>query len=110
MVKDVQGMARLGVLAVGLGIGAAWARTPVASADSSSDWSSTIDSLLSGASPAPATPLDLAISFDGYSLVHDGRERHRRNRSKGGYSLAIAYGDSAQAFRRRHRRLRLRRR
>ena len=53
MVKDVQGMARLGVLAVGLGIGAAWAHTPVASADSSSDWSSTIDSLLSGASARP---------------------------------------------------------
>src|ERR1700722_12903113 len=96
MVKDVQGMARLGVVAGGVGIGAAWAPTPVASAHSSSDWSSTIDSLLSGAPPAPATPLDLDISFDGYSLVHDGNAI--AGTDPGGYSLAIAYGDSAQAF------------
>jgi hypothetical protein len=54
---NVHGMARLGVLAVGLGIGAAWAQTPVASADASGDWLSSIDGLLSGASPAAATPL-----------------------------------------------------
>ena len=32
-----RGIARLGMLAVGLGIGAAWAHPPVASADTSGD-------------------------------------------------------------------------
>jgi hypothetical protein len=67
---STRGVARLGILAVGLGVGAAVAHAPVASADSSSDWLSSIDSLLSGAVPAPATSsLDLAISFDGYTLL-----------------------------------------
>jgi hypothetical protein len=89
-------MARLGVLAMGLGIGAAWAHTPVASADSSGDWSSTIDSLLSGAAPAPATPIDLFISFDGYT-IYDGGGSATADTTTGDYSLAIAYGDDAGA-------------
>jgi hypothetical protein len=94
---NVHGMARLGVLAVGLGIGAAWAQTPVASADSSSDWLSSFDSLLSGASPAPATPIDLAISFDGYSLYNGGGSAVAGT-TAGDYGLAIAYGDGASAY------------
>jgi hypothetical protein len=93
---NVHGMARLGVLAVGLGIGAAWAQTPVASADSSSDWSSTIDSLLSGASPAPATPIDLDISFDGYTIYASGSAYAYT--PTGDCSLAIAAGDHAAAY------------
>jgi hypothetical protein len=93
---NVHGMARLGVLAVGLGIGAAWAQTPVASADSSSDWSSTIDSLLSGASPAPATPIDLDISFDGYTIYASGSAYAYT--PTGDCSLAIADGDNAAAY------------
>jgi hypothetical protein len=89
-------MARLGVLAVGLGIAAGWAQTPVASADSSSDWLSTIDSLLSGASPAPATPIDLFISFDGYTIFDGGGSASAVTNS-GEYGLAIAYGDDAYA-------------
>ena len=93
---NVHSMARLGVLAVGLGIGAAWAQTPVASADSSSDWLSSVDSLLSGASPAAATPINLDISFDGYT-IYDGGGSADAVTTPGDYSLAIAYGDDAQA-------------
>jgi hypothetical protein len=96
MVKNVHGVARLGVLAVGLGIGAAWAHTPVASADSSGDAASTIDSLVSGAVPAPATPIDLFISFDGYT-IYDGGGNADAYTTTGDYGLAIAYGDGAYA-------------
>ena len=91
---NTRGFARLGMLAVGLGIGAAWAHTPVAAADSSSDWLSSIDGLLSGALPA-ADPsgLNLAISFDGMSLVQDGNAT--ATTASGEYGLAIAYGDGA---------------
>jgi hypothetical protein len=88
--------ARLGVLAVGLGIGAGWAHTPVAAADSSTDWLSSIDGLLSGALPA-ADPsgLNLAISFDGMSLIQDGNAT--ATTASGEFGLAIAYGDGATA-------------
>jgi hypothetical protein len=90
-------IARLGTLAVGLGIGAAWAHTPVASADTSTDWLTSIDTLLSGALPAPATStLDLAISFDGVSLVQDGNAL--ATTAPGEFGLAIAYGDGADAY------------
>ncbi len=95
-VVNVHGVARLGVLAVGLGIGAGWAQMPVASADSSGDWSSTIDNLLSGASPAAATPIDLDISFDGYTLFEGGGSAGA-NTAPGEFGLAIAYGDGAFA-------------
>ena len=93
---NTRGFARLGMLAVGVGIGAAWAHTPVAAADSSSDWLSSIDGLLSGALPA-ADPsgLNLAISFDGMSLVQDGNAT--ATTASGEYGLAIAYGDGAAA-------------
>jgi hypothetical protein len=94
---NVRGVARLGVLAVGLGIGAAVAHAPVASADPSGDWLSSIDSLLGGSAlPAPSSGLDLAISFDGYSLVHEGSASAYTN--PGDYSLAIADGDEAGAY------------
>jgi hypothetical protein len=68
----------------------------VASADSSSDWLSSIDSLLGGSAlPAPSSGLDLAISFDGYSLVQDGTASAET--TTGDYSLAIAEGDDADA-------------
>ena len=93
---NVHGMARLGVLALGLGLGAAWAQTPVASADSSSDLLSSIDGLVSVASPAEATPIDLFISFDGYT-IYDGDGSASAFTIPGDYSLAIAYGDGASA-------------
>jgi hypothetical protein len=94
---NVHGGARLGVLAVGLGIGAAWAHPPVASADTTStDAASTIDTLLSVAAPAPATPIDLDISFDGYT-IYDGGGSAEAETITGQYGLAIAYGDGAFA-------------
>ena len=66
------GPARLGLLAVGLGIGAALASTPgVASGDSSADWLSSIDQLLGGLSVSAADPaqaLDMQISIGGTLL------------------------------------------
>jgi hypothetical protein len=96
---NVRGVGRLGMLAVGLGIGVAVAHSPVASADSSTDWLSSIDSLLGGAVPALSTTtsdLNLAISFDGYSLVSDGSAS--ATTVSGEYGLAIAYGDGAYAY------------
>jgi hypothetical protein len=62
------------MLAVGLGIGGALASTPGIAAADSSDWLSSIDSLLSGSAvPAAATSdLNLAISFDGATLFQEG--------------------------------------
>ncbi|MGA8332620.1 MAG: hypothetical protein WB777_25555 [Mycobacterium sp.] len=95
---NTRSIARLGVLAVGLGIGAAWAHTPVASADSSSDWLSTVDSLVSGL-PAAPTPIDVDISFDGYT-IYDGGGTAVANTGAAGnglYDLAIAYGANSSA-------------
>jgi len=96
---NVHGMARLGVLAVGLGIGAAWAHTPIASADASGDAASTVDSLLSGASPAPAAAINLDISFDGYTLYDGGGSAVANTGAAGNglYDFAIAYGAGASA-------------
>jgi hypothetical protein len=88
------------MLAVGLGIGAAVAHAPVASADSSNDWLSSIDTLLSGGTlPALAAPsgLDLAISFNGTSLISDG-SAEAYSGTPGDYDLAIAYGANSYAY------------
>lgn len=92
---NARGIARVGMLAVGLGIGASLAFTPViASADSSSDWLSSIDSLLSGGPPTAGTSdLNLAISIDGYSLLSDGSA----TATSGQGDIAIAFGDGASA-------------
>ena len=67
-----RGLGRLGLLAAGLGIGAALASTPgVASGDSSTDWLSSIDQLLGGVSVLAADPaqaLDMQISIGGTLL------------------------------------------
>jgi hypothetical protein len=96
--KSAMRIGRLGLLVVGVGIGAAVAQTPVASADSSTDWLSSIDSLAGGALPAPSSGLDLAISFDGYSLLHEGSAVADTGLAgNGNYDFAIAYGDGAIA-------------
>jgi hypothetical protein len=89
-------LGRLSLLAAGLGVGVAIAATPeVASADSSTDWLSSIDSLLSGGglSGAP-TDLNLAISIDGHSLVSVGSA----TANSGTGDIAIAYGANSTAF------------
>jgi hypothetical protein len=85
------------MLAVGLGIGAAVTHSPVASADATTDLWSAIDSLFtSPALPASSSGLDLAISFDGYSLVHEGNATAYT--TAGQFGLAIAEGSGAYAY------------
>jgi hypothetical protein len=93
---NTRSIARLGTLAVGLGIGAAWAHTPVASADTSTDWLSSVDSLLSGALPA-ATPLDFQISFNGTDLFPTLGNEATATTVAGQFGLAIAFGNGASA-------------
>jgi hypothetical protein len=92
---NARSVARLGILAVGLGIGAA---VPVASADTSTDWLSSIDGLLGGASPADtvtSTPLDFQISIDGHDLFPTAG--NLATATSGTNDIAIAYGDGAHA-------------
>ena len=87
------------MLVVGLGIGAAVAHLPVASADTSNDWLLSIDTLLSGGgvSAAAAPDLDLAISFNGTSLISDG-SAVADSGTAGDYGLAIAFGSDTHAI------------
>ena len=97
---SIRGFARLGTIAVGLGIGAAVAQSPVASADTSSDWWSSIDSLMVGGTlPAETTSaLNYQISFDGYDLFPTTGNLATATTNVGEYGLAIAYGDGANAI------------
>jgi hypothetical protein len=72
MVK-ARGIARLGMLAVGLGIGAAVA-SGNAWADTSTDWLSSLDYLAGGlpTSAADTSDLNLAISIDGATIFQEG--------------------------------------
>jgi hypothetical protein len=95
--KSTRALTRLGLLAVGLGVGAAFASMPaIASADTSSDWLSAVDSFLSSAAPAAATVtgLNVAISYDGASLFQIGTA-HASSGSGGDF--AIAYGADSSA-------------
>ena len=89
---------RLGLRTVWLGIGAALVATPaVASADSSNDWLSSIDPLLSGLSvhaADPAQAVDMQISIDGTPLI-DGPNTAYAFSGPG--SIAIAIGDNSYA-------------
>lgn len=94
-------MARLGILAVGIGIGGAVASMPgIAAADSSSDWLSLVDGFLSGGalSAADTTPaLNLAISFDGTTLFQEGTA-YAYSGSGGDIAIANGAGTTAYAF------------
>jgi hypothetical protein len=72
---NTRGIVRLGVLAVGLGIGAAVAHSPVALADT-----------------------DLQISFDGMDLFPTTGNEATATTVAGEYGLAIAFGDGAEAY------------
>jgi hypothetical protein len=89
---------RVGLLAIGLGLGATVASLPgMASADSSTDWLASIDSLLGGSAlPALSSGSNLAISFDGQSLIQEGSATAYTTAGQGG--LAIAEGSGAYAY------------
>lgn len=76
---NVRGLGRLGMLAVGLGIGAAVASPGIASAD-----------------PVLFDFNDIAISFDGYSLLKDGTATANSG-SHGDFNFAFADGAGADA-------------
>jgi hypothetical protein len=97
LIMRVRGIARIGVLAVGLGIGAVLASAS-ASADSS-DWLSSIDGFLSGAAlpAADAGGLNLAISIDGVSLLQEGTASAYSG-TDGDIAIASGAGTSAYAF------------
>src|ERR1700722_14030361 len=84
--------------AAGFATGAALAFAPLASADTSNDWLQAVDGLLSGASPAPATPTDFQISFNGTDLFPTVGNEASAYTVAGQYGLAIAFGDGATAY------------
>jgi hypothetical protein len=71
----------------------------IASADTSSDWLSAVDSLLSSAAPAADTTpaLNLAISMDGVPLFQSG-DAFADSGSSGDIAIANGAGASAYAF------------
>jgi hypothetical protein len=98
--KSTRALTRLGLLAVGLGVGAAFASVPaIASADTSSDWLSAVDSFLSSAVPAADTTpaLNLAISMDGVTLYQSGTAEAYSGTS-GDIAIANGAGSDAYAF------------
>jgi hypothetical protein len=98
--KSTRALVRLGLLAVGLGVGAVFGSMPViASADTSSDWLSAVDTFLSGAVPAADTTpaLNLAISMDGVSLLQEG-SAYAYSGSGGDIAIANGAGATAYAF------------
>jgi hypothetical protein len=98
--KSTRALTRLGLLAVGLGVGAAFASMPaIASADTSSDWLSAVDSFLSTAVPAAGTTpaLNMAISMDGLTLFQSG-DAYAASGANGDIAIANGAGASAYAF------------
>ena len=93
------GAAASGLVAAGLGIGAALAATPgVASADSSTDWLSSIDQLLGGLSaPAQTSALDMQISIDGTDLFPAAGNTATATSDTGDVAIAIGNGADASA-------------
>jgi hypothetical protein len=85
----------LGLLAVGLGIGAAVAATPgIATADSAAVDGAAFDPSALIADSASADPgLNLAISIDGHTLLQEGSA----TAYSGTDDIAIAYGDGSRA-------------
>jgi hypothetical protein len=92
-----RGFGRLGLLAVGLGLGAALGSTPgVASGDSSTDWLSSIDQSLGGLPvPAADTVQDMQISIGGTLLFPYVDNTAFAFASPG--DIAIAIGDNSYA-------------
>jgi hypothetical protein len=99
--RHAMGIGRLGLLALGLGIGAALAATPgVASADPSTDPFSWIGGLDLGdlSVPAQAATLDIQISIDGMDLFPTAGNTATATSGMGDIAIAIGNGANAGAF------------
>lgn len=85
--------------AAGFATGAALTFAPLASADASSSWWSSIDSLLGAAAPAltSAPVSDFQISFNGMDLFPTTGNLATATTAVGQFGLAIAYGNGANA-------------
>jgi hypothetical protein len=95
-IVNTRGLARFGMLVIGMGIGVAAPYAAVASADTGSDpfgWLADLG--LSAAAPQVIVEPNLAISFDGYPLLSDGTAT--ANTASGDFGLAIAYGSDTHA-------------
>jgi hypothetical protein len=87
-----------GLLAVGLGIGAALAATPgVASADPSTDPFSWIGGMDLGDLSVPAQALDIQVSIDGFDLLPTAGNTATANSGMGDIAIAIGNGAEANA-------------
>jgi hypothetical protein len=96
-VVNVRRFGPLVCAALGFAAGAAALSPGAASADSSTDWLASVDGLVSGSAlPAAGSGMDLAVSFDGYSLVQEGTAT--AHTASGEYGLAIAEGSGAYAY------------
>jgi hypothetical protein len=97
---NTRGLGRLGILAVGLGIGAAVASAPgIASADTPGtdpfSWLAGLDAGdLSAAALPAASPFDLDISVDGFTLLDLGTGA---TATSGTGDIAIAFGADSSA-------------
>ncbi|BBX48857.1 hypothetical protein GCM10009641_00970 [Mycobacterium cookii] len=94
-------MARLGLIALGLGIGGAFAAIPGTASADSSDWLAAVDGFLSGVAVPAASDassgLNLAISFDGATLYQDGTA-YAYTGDNGDIAIANGAGAHAYAF------------
>jgi hypothetical protein len=84
--------------AAGFATGAALTFAPLASADTSSDWLSSIDSLLTGGALPAAGTSDFQISFNGMDLLPTTDNSATATTIAGQFGLAIASGDGAKAI------------
>lgn len=85
--------------AAGFACGAAMAFAPISAADTATAASSFwpgIDGILAGLPAADTPALNLAISFDGISLLSSGDAT--ATTVSGQYGFALAYGDHASAY------------
>ena len=89
---NIIAIGRIGVLGVGLGIGAALAATPgIAAADPTPDYGAIDASVLQDA--LPAAPTNIAISIDGFNLLESGTA----SATSGQGDFAIAFGADSNA-------------
>lgn len=104
--RNARNIGRLGMLAVGLGIGAAMASTPgVASADPADvtavgvGASTAADSIFGSAAAAPIPPAfdpsNFAVNIDGIYLIHDGSAQ--ASSALGGIAIADGANSTASA-------------